>query len=112
MAARLKLGDTEIGTIFDLLDLIRMRPGMWIGEPSITRLAIFVEGFRSGVLAAHASFDAETPPFQGFHDWVAARLGRQKNGHGWCDMILDSTGGNDQAAFEKLWTELDAFREG
>ncbi len=112
MPARLKLGDAEIRTIYDLLDLIRVRPGMWIGEPSITRLAIFIEGFRSGIHAAHESLEAETPLFHGFHDWVAARLGRRKNGHGWCDMLLDSTGGNEHAAFEKFWNELDAYRAG
>ena len=70
----------EIRTIYDLLDLIRVRSGMWIGFPSITRLELFIAGFQTGVRAAHASLDQESPPFPGFHDWVAARLGRPKTG--------------------------------
>jgi len=93
-----------------LLDLIRIRPGMWIGEPSITRLAIFIQGFLTGIHAAHESLEAEAPSFRGFHDWVAARLGRRNNGHGWSEMLLDSTGGKEQVAFDKFWEELDAFR--
>jgi hypothetical protein len=106
----LTIADAEIRTIYDLLEMMRVRPGMWIGQPSITRLSIFIQGFVSGVRAAHESLEGEAPLFHGFHDWIAARLGRPKNGHGWSDMLLDSTGGNEELAFEKFWQELDAFR--
>ncbi len=103
----LSISGTEIKTIYDLLDLLRVRPGMWIGYSAITRL----EGFRIGIHAAHASLETETPPFHSFHDWVAARLGRQKNGHGWSSMLLEVCG-DEGAAFERFWIELDAFRLG
>lgn len=105
----LSISNTEIRTIYDLLDLIRVRPGMWIGYLEITRLELFIAGFQTGVLAAHASLDDETPAFQGFHEWVAARLGRTKNGHGWSSMLLEACG-TEHAAFERFWLELDAFR--
>lgn len=85
---------------------------MWIGEPSITRLAIFIQGFTTGVRAARESLEAESPPFHGFHARVAARLGRRMNGHGWSDMLLEAAEGNERIAFEKFWDELDAFRAG
>jgi hypothetical protein len=105
----LSIGDTEIRTIYDLLALIRVRPGMWIGDPTITRLELFIAGFRGGVHAAHASLDEGKPRFKDFHDWIATRLGQRKNGRGWSMMLLEACG-SEEAAFERFWTELDAFR--
>jgi hypothetical protein len=105
----LSIKDAEIRTIYDLLDLLRVRPGMWIGVPSITRLDLFIAGFRVGIHSAHASLEDEAPPFQEFHDWITASIGRHKNGHGWSDMLLEACG-DEQAAFDRFWIELDAFR--
>ena len=71
---------------------------------------VFIQGFRAGIAAANAALDAEDPPFRDFHDWVAARLHRRKNGHGWSDMLLEACRGNESDALERFWTELDAFR--
>ena len=106
----LNIAGRDLQTIYDLFDLMRERPGMWIGEPSITRLYLFIEGFEMGLRAAQRSFVPETPNFGEFHDWIAARLHRRKNGHGWCDMLLDDANGKEAAAFDRFWIELDAFR--
>jgi hypothetical protein len=106
----IRIGAKVIGTIYDLLDLLRERPGMWIGEMSVTRLSIFIQAFQLGVQAAHGSLDKESPPLQDFHDWIAGRLGRSKNGHGWDGMLLDAANGSEEAAFDRFWVELDAFR--
>jgi hypothetical protein len=103
--------DVEIRTVYGLLDLIRVRPGMWIGVPSVTRLSAFIDGFRTGVRVADYALDAESPPFQRFHDWVAVRHdGRRSNGRGWPEVLLDATERNEETAFNRFWIELDAFR--
>jgi hypothetical protein len=104
------IGTTEITTIYDLLDLMRERPGLCIGEASVTRLSVFIEGFKTGVDAAGGALEPESPPFQDFHDWVAARLRRSKNGYGWSSMLLEAAKGDERAAFEQFWVELDAYR--
>lgn len=109
-AMPLKVGERDIRTIYDLLDLVRERPGMWIGAPSVTRLSVFIQGFRIGVDAAHGSLEVEHPAFHDFHDWVAAQLRRPKNGHGWSEMLLEAANGDEEAAFEQFWRELDVFR--
>lgn len=106
----LSLQNREIKTIYDLLDLVRVRPGMWIGEMSVTRLQVFLSGFSAGIDAARASLENESPPFRGLHQWVADRLGRRMNGHGWASMLVEACG-SEEAAFERFWTELDAYRK-
>jgi hypothetical protein len=54
--------------------------------------------------------EAESPAFQDFHDWIAAQLRRSKNGHAWWSMLLEAANGDEAAAFERFWRELDAFR--
>jgi hypothetical protein len=101
----------EIRTIYDMLDVIRVRSGMWIGDPEITRLNAFIDGFRTGLNAAHVMLEPERPPFADFHAWIANRLGRRLNGYGWSLMLLEACG-SEKAAFERFWLELDAFRAG
>jgi hypothetical protein len=104
------VGKKQIKTVYDLLDVIRERSGMWIGDASITRLSSFLDGFHVGLGAADRELDPETPAFQDFHDWVATRLGRSKNGHGWSSMLLEAADGDEQSALDAFWKELDAFR--
>ncbi|MGE5182476.1 MAG: hypothetical protein ACM31C_10460 [Acidobacteriota bacterium] len=105
----MKIRDREIRTIYDLLDLVRERPGMWISEPSLSFLDVFLFGFSAGVLAAGASFEPEHPRFHDFHAWIATRLNRKMNGRGWRNLLLDECG-SEPAALERFWIELDAFR--
>jgi hypothetical protein len=109
--SQLSIGDHEIQTIYDLLELVRVRPGMWIGEMSGSALQVFLSGFWAGLEAAHVSLEAETPPFREFHGWIAQRLGVRMNGKGWPTLLLEACG-TEEAAFARFWTELDAYRQG
>ena len=105
----MKLQGVEIHTIYDVLDVVRVRPAMWIGQPSPYGLQVFLSGFRSGIHAAGQALARESPPFQGFHAWVAARLGLETNGKGWPMLLLEACG-EETAAFDRFWTELDEYR--
>jgi hypothetical protein len=39
----------EVRTIYDLLDVVREKPGIFIGEPSLTALRAYIDGFRSAL---------------------------------------------------------------
>ena len=49
------------------------------------------------------------PPLRGVHDWIAERLGFDESTLGWKDMLLASVG-DETAAFERFFSELDAYR--
>ena len=99
----------EVRSVYDLLDVIRKKPGIFLGERSLTALSHFIGGFEYALLTTENSFDREEPPLRGFHDWIAERLGFEESTLGWKDMLLASVG-DETAAFERFFSELDAYR--
>ena|SRR6185437_9290158 len=100
----------KIATVYDMLDVVRERPAMWIGNAEVERLHVWIQGFRMGTRIAGDPVTGGEPDFDEFHDWVAARLGVASSGKGWARMLLESAGGDQERAFEEFWHELDAFR--
>jgi hypothetical protein len=83
---------------------------MYIGRASLTPLHFFLEGY-SFALSEHGIRQPnEVPPFKGFHDWTARKLGYRESTAGWCNMILQHVGGDETVAFERFFELLDEFR--
>ena len=96
-------------SIYDLLDSIRKKPGLYIAEPSINRLDSLLAGYTAGLGRVRFALRDEAD-FHRFHDWVAHRLGFGESTSGWCKMILEkSTGEAD--AFKNFYILLDEFRK-
>ena len=100
----------EVRSVYELLDVVRQKPGLFIGEPSITALNHFINGFEAGLRSVDNAFDDVEPPFIAFHDWIAARLGFPESTPGWRNMLLEACA-NEASALERFFTELDAFRQ-
>jgi len=81
---------------------------MWIGEPSPDRLNLFLAGYCSAMEQVGLK-DIATPPFHGFHDWVAERFGFAESTAGWPNMILAVTLGLDPATV--LWGYADGSKQ-
>lgn len=71
----------------------------------------FLSGFQFGLHSVGQPFETGDPPFIEFHGWIAARLGFSTSTSGWRDMLLQSLG-DETAAFERFFLELDVFRRG
>ena len=94
-------------SIYDVLDVVRKSPGIYIAEPSINRLHAFLVGYTAGLGRVGFTLRDEDN-FHRFHDWVARRLGFGGSTSGWCNMIRDkSTSEADQfllgIAFGAQW---------
>jgi hypothetical protein len=88
---------------FDLLAKLRTKPGMFIGSPSVTRLAFFMRGWD---YAMWQNGHTEPCPMSGFRDWIQRRY--HCSTMAWEELILrDST--NEQAAFDKFWHLWDEY---
>jgi hypothetical protein len=91
-------------SFYEVIDKIRVRPGMFIGNSSPNSLQVFLQGYKMAMLETGV-VDASHPPLRGFHDWVASRLGFSSSVPGWANMILATTMGLDPAHVS--WEEID-----
>ncbi len=99
----------EVGSVYDLLDVIRKKPGLFIGEASITALRAYIDGFLAGLRGIGQRLGDEEPQFDGFFDWIAARYGFEESTIGWKAILLQAAGRED-AALARFFEELDEFR--
>lgn len=95
---------TQAFSIYTVIDLVRRRPGMYIGDPSPDSLLIFLSGY--DLAMQHAGLvDTSQPPLHGFHDWIAQRLGFYESTAGWANMIMAVTLGLNPRAMR--WEGYD-----
>jgi hypothetical protein len=95
-------------SIYDILNAIRKRPGLYIAEPSINRLYAFLVGYTGGLGRVGFGLRDEED-FHRFHDWIARRLGFGGSTSGWCNMIRDKST-SEKDAFEQFFVLLDEFK--
>jgi hypothetical protein len=92
-------------SIYTILDAVRLRPGLYIGKPSPEHLFVFLGGYQMAM--QHAGIEeVSEPPFQGFHDWVATRLGFFESTAGWSNMLMAVTLGLNPKSIR--WENYDA----
>jgi hypothetical protein len=90
-----------------LLDVIRERPALYLGEHSLTGLWHYLHGYH---LAEHIhEIEAVSQLPKDFHDWVAYRLHYFESTSGWRRMILDQIP-DERAALERFYELLEEHR--
>ena len=72
-------------TIYDVCEAIWSRPTMYVREPSIKQLSVFLNGYTSGLGRVRYALRGEG--LRRFNEWVAQRLGFAEPTSGWCNMI-------------------------
>jgi hypothetical protein len=97
-------------SIYDILELVRKRPPIYLDEYSIKRLRSFLVGYQGGLISQGFEFRDEKPDFHGFNDWVAKRLGFFESTAGWCNMILEKSA-NERDALEHFFVLLNEFKK-
>jgi hypothetical protein len=88
-----------------LNEKLRSRPGMFIGEPSLTKLAAYFRGYD------HALHDLRGEPahpfFHNFREWVVRRL-QVPDYLGWEGAILQQCH-SEREAFDRFWQLFDEY---
>lgn len=80
---------SKLRSVYDVFELVRERPAMYIGTVSLHGLRNFSDGFQMGVDSCGYKM-SDTPDFRGFHDFVAQELKFSSSTAGWANMILAS----------------------
>lgn len=93
----------------NLLDHIRKRPGMYLGECSLSALSGVICGYQMALGVHGIEDDASLRLPDDFNDWVAYRLHHRESTSGWRKMILGASG-DEAAAFTRFFELLDEHK--
>jgi hypothetical protein len=99
---------TKFETVYDYIDVISKRPGMYLGRPSLELLAQAIQP----PIIPQKKLRRESPSFTGFKRWIEMKY-RGVCGSGWSWwMILNTVaGGDEKQGFELFREELKAYRK-
>lgn len=96
---------STVKDIYDLLDQVRRRPGMFFGRPgSLDLLGAFLSGM------AMPPLKPEEPSFSDFNAWLAARIDELPDSHNMVQRWLEEEFGPEKA-FDVYFRYLDEFRK-
>lgn len=96
--------------LYEYIDLIRQRIGMFLGKESVTALNHHITGYRMAC-AMKGIPEQLSPPFEEFHDFVARHYGFSNSSRGWTRMILSKCKRNEQRAYHEFLRLFDLFRD-
>lgn len=96
--------------MFEILEKIRTRPGMYIGHASVSDLFMFLVGYKTAKRELGIELSQEEKEFaEHFHDWVQQRFNVRTN-NSWAKIILLFTR-DEKDAFECFYKLLDEFKQ-
>lgn len=96
--------------LYSYIDQIRTRPGMYIGGLSVTLLFQHIAGYDAACLWKGIDEQLD-PPWEDFHDFVAARTGFAESTSGWANMLLSHCDHDEAKALGVFFEMFDFFRE-
>jgi len=95
-------------TLFDLLEKIKTKPGLYLGTASITNLRMFLLGYRfARIEAGITNTEAESDFYKNFQPWLQNRLSI-RTVNAWDKLIL-LTCIDEKAAFDYFFQLLNEF---
>jgi len=97
-----------MSTLFDLLEKIKIKPGLYLGTASITNLRMFLLGYRFARREAGiTNTEAESDFYKNFQPWLQNRLSI-RTVNAWDKLIL-LTCIDEKAAFDYFFQLLNEF---
>ncbi len=97
-----------MSTLFDLLEKIQTKPGLYLGTASITNLRMFLLGYRlARTEAGITNTEAESDFYKNFQPWLQNRLSIHTV-NAWDKLIL-LTCIDEKAAFDYFFQLLNEF---
>jgi hypothetical protein len=97
-----------MSTLFDLLEKIKTKPGLYLGTASITNLRMFILGYHFARREAGiTNTEAESDFHKNFQPWLQNRLSI-RTVSAWDKLIL-LTCVDEKAAFDYFFQLLDEF---
>jgi hypothetical protein len=95
--------------LYQILREIEARPGMFLGQCSITRLRSFLDGYRSARADLGLPITEQERAFAGFQAWLQLKF-QVTSSHGW-DSIISLQSSDEQAALRLFFQLLQQFQQ-
>ncbi|GAA4533256.1 hypothetical protein [Amycolatopsis samaneae] len=95
--------------VYDVLEQIRLRPGMWIHQGSLGDLQNILIGYRTALSVHGADEQFALAPAGPFAEWLEARRGWSMS-CGWADAITRNADGEEPLTL--FFRLLDEYRSG
>jgi hypothetical protein len=102
---------TSSRKIYEVLEVMRLKPYLWLTSKSIVSLQNFLNGYMMLGFADYIYHDGE-PNFDDFKYWVLNRDERQLGvGNPYSNVLLQECNGDEERAFDKFFECLDEFKK-
>lgn len=102
--------DVKAEYLYEMLQRIKQRPGMYLGRCSITRLRSFLDGYMDARQDLCLPLTEQEQEFGGFQEWVQKRFNINSN-HSWDSIILFYSA-DEREALSTFFELFEAFRKG
>lgn len=102
--------DLDKMSLYEKLDIVRRRPGMYLGANSVSKLFVFISGFRFALPYESPKLQSEGHlPFSYFNRYVAERYNCSEV-MGWANILLEVCNGSEEEGLKLFFEILDEFR--
>lgn len=99
---------------FELIERMRERPGVWLGKKSISLLNVFLYGYGAAEMDYNIRIEQRQQllPLSWWfmHEFAKIKCNEYESTAGWCNIILNHCGGEEEAALDKFYEFFDEFR--
>ncbi|MFB2894120.1 hypothetical protein ACE1CI_14515 [Aerosakkonemataceae cyanobacterium BLCC-F50] len=102
--------DVKTEYLYNLLERIKERPGMYLGKRSITRLNMLLIGYSQARMELGLPRTKQECEFDNFQEWIQERYNITSS-HGWDSIILFYSA-DERDALEKFFELFEKFRNG
>jgi hypothetical protein len=102
--------DVKNEYLYHLLERIKQRPGMYIGQCSITRLNMLLIGYSQARMELGLPRTEQEKNFDDFQEWIQSKFNINTS-QGW-DSIILSNSTNEKDAFYKFFQLFEQFLHG
>jgi len=99
--------------IYDIIERMRERPSLYIGEKKVSLLKSFLDGYRACEMDngyfGRENYELFPLAFSAFDDFVCYKLKRYAY-ENWKSMILKRCDGNERRGFDLFYSYFDEFK--
>ena len=99
--------DVKAEYLYEMLQSIKQRPGMYLGRCSITRLRSFLDGYMGARQDLGLPLTEQEREFEGFQEWIQKKF-RITSSQSWAKIILFYSA-DEREALDKFFDLFEKF---